>query len=125
MATGPARTPRRVSSSVLFACFLAWLLLAPHAGTAARTLFDDDFSGTALDRAKWNVIVTGRTVNNEQQAYIDSTDVLEVSGGILTIHPRFRAGFKTPEGKTFDFISGRVDTRGKFDFTYGTAAARM
>src|SRR5256885_5253543 len=91
----------------------------------APTVFYDDFSGTALDRDKWNVIVTGRTVNNEQQAYIDSGDVLSVGDGTLTIRPRFRKGFTTPEGKTFDFVSGRIDTRGKFDFAYGTAAARM
>ena len=48
-----------------------------------------------------------------------------MDGGLLTIRPRFRPGFKTPEGKTFDFVSGRIDTRDKFDFTYGTAAARM
>jgi beta-glucanase (GH16 family) len=74
------------------------------------------------------VIVTGsgwRTVNHEQQAYIDSTDVLEVRDGVLTIHPRYRPGFKAPDGKPFDFVSGRIDTRGKFDFTHGTAAARM
>jgi len=28
--------------------------------------FFDDFSGRQLDRSKWDVIVTGRTVNNEQ-----------------------------------------------------------
>jgi beta-glucanase (GH16 family) len=107
---------------------LALLLAAPRAQTHARTLFADEFSGSALDRTKWNVIVTGngwRTVNNEQQAYIDSTDVLDVRGGVLTIHPRLRAGFTTPDGKTFDFVSGRIDTRDRFEFTYGTAAARM
>lgn len=92
---------------------------------AARTVFADEFSGTALDRAHWNVIVTGRTVNNEQQAYVDSEEVLSVANGALTIRPRFRPGFKTPEGRSFDFISGRIDTRSKVAFTYGTAAARM
>jgi len=87
--------------------------------------FTEEFNGTALDRTRWNVITTGRTVNNEQQAYVDSGDVLSVKDGMLEIHPRFRAGFKTPEGRSFDFISGRIDTRGKFAFTYGTAAARM
>src|SRR3954466_12205360 len=82
-------------------------------------LFFDDFSGRELDRSKWNVIVTGRTVNNEQQAYIDSSDVLFVKDGALVIQPRFRAGVKTPQGNTFDFVSGRLDTRTKFAFTYG------
>ncbi|HEY2431589.1 MAG TPA: glycoside hydrolase family 16 protein [Vicinamibacterales bacterium] len=102
--------------------------MAPAAGSADRTLFEDEFSGPSLDRAKWNVIVTGsswRTVNNEQQAYVDAPDVLEVRDGLLTIHPRLHPAFATPDGKTADFLSGRIDTRGKFEFVYGTAAARM
>src|SRR6185295_9425964 len=72
-----------------------------------------------------NVIVTGQTVNNEQQAYVDSEDVLSVSGGALTNQPRYRQGFKSAQGRSYDFISGRIDTRSKVSFTYGTAAARM
>ena len=87
--------------------------------------FIEEFSEPALDRTRWNVIVTGRTVNDEQQAYVDSPDVLYISDGALVIHPRYRAGFKTAEGRSFDFISGRIDTRDKFAFTYGTASARM
>jgi beta-glucanase (GH16 family) len=103
--------------------------------TAARELlFFDDFAGPTLDRNRWNVIVTGRTVNNEQQAYVDSPETIAFAtgqaaqgavNGALAITARSRPGFKTPEGRTFDFISGRLDTRGKFDFTYGTAAARL
>src|ERR1044071_7776859 len=97
-------------------------------------LFFDDFSTGQLDRSKWNVIVTGRSVNNDQQAYIDSADTITVGGGpetagaengALIIRPRRRPGFKTPEGRTFDFISGRLESRSKFEFTYGTAAARI
>ena len=63
---------------------MAVLLLLAFAPLAVRpslqppaqaTLFFDDFSGPTLDPSRWNVIVTGRTVNNEQQAYIDSPDV--------------------------------------------------
>lgn len=102
--------------------------------TGGRTIFFDDFSARELDRSKWNVIVTGTTVNDEQQAYVDSPDTVrlvsgeEASGaerGALEIRSRYQRGFKTPEGKTFDFISGRLDTRSKFDFTYGVAAARV
>ena len=88
-----------------------------------------------LDRSKWNVIVTGRTVNNEQQAYVDSPETIalvrgaEAAGaenGALVIRGRdIRPGFKTPEGRTFDFISGRLESRRKFEFTYGTASARI
>lgn len=111
-------------TAIVFA--LALLGSGPAAGgQPAATTFAEEFSGPALDRTRWNVIVTGRTVNNEQQAYVDSADVLSVSDGMLVIQPRFRPGFKTPEGRRFDFISGRIDTRDKFAFTYGTAAARM
>ena len=112
----------------LAAASLALLVLVPRVETRSKTLFADEFNGTALDRAKWNVIVTGggwHTVNNEQQAYIDAADVLAVHDGVLRIHPRFQPGYKTPDGKTADFVSGRIDTRDKFEFTYGTAAARM
>src|SRR3954452_25089241 len=107
------------------AALLASLALVPRLDTRERTLFADEFSGTALDRTKWNVIVTGRTDNDEQQAYDDSADVLTVANGVLTITPHLRKGFTTPEGKAFDFVSGRLDTRGKFEFAYGRAAARM
>jgi Glycosyl hydrolases family 16 len=122
------------------------LVLAQAAGIAARplevtpaqdtarTVFLDEFSGPDLDRSKWNVIVTGRTVNNEQQAYIDAPDTLAIvhgadaggaEGGALLIHPRFRQGFVTPEGRAFDFVSGRLESRGKVEFTYGTVSARI
>ena len=122
MPAMPSKLDRRV-------VFLALLLLAATvqlpAQPAAKILFADEFSGSALDRTHWNVIVTGRTVNNEQQAYVDSPEVLAVVDGALVIRPRYRQGFKTPEGRSFDFISGRIESRGKVSFTYGTAAARM
>ncbi len=108
--------------------------LARPAKQAANTLFFDDFSGPTLDRTKWNVRVTGETVNDEQQAYVDSPDTVRLvrgaeaegaQNGAIVIQPRFRPGFRTPEGRKFDFVSGRMDTKGKFEFTYGTAAARM
>ena len=97
-------------------------------------VFFDDFSSEQLDRSKWNVRVTGRTVNNEQQAYVDSRDTIYIESGqnspgsdghALVLHPRYRPGYTTVEGDGFDFISGRIDTREKCDFTYGIASARM
>lgn len=107
---------------------------AAQSSTKPEVVFFDDFSGASLDRSKWNVIVTGFTVNNEQQAYVDSAATIYISHkaeaagankGVLVIQPRFRPGYVTKEGKKFDFISGRIDTRDKVDFTYGTASARM
>ncbi len=120
--------------TVIAALWLAGIQRGQTLPPAPTLLFFDDFSDSHLDRSKWNVIVTGRTVNNEQQAYIDSTDTIavgeppEASGaenGALVIRARNRPGFKTPEGRAFDFISGRLESRSKFEFTYGTAAARI
>ncbi len=99
-----------------------------------RVVFFDDFDGAELNRTSWNAIVTGRTVNNEQQAYVDSSETIElVTGaaaqgadrGALVLRARSKPGFTTPEGRAFDFTSGRIDTRGKVEFTYGTVAARI
>jgi cephalosporin-C deacetylase-like acetyl esterase/beta-glucanase (GH16 family) len=104
---------------------------APPSG---RVVFADEFDGDALDRARWTVRVTGRTVNEEQQAYVDDSTTLRIvhgadargaEGGALEIRGRSRPGHRTPEGNRFDFVSGRLDTRGKVEFTYGIAAARM
>jgi beta-glucanase (GH16 family) len=43
----------------------------------------------------------------------------------LVIQPRYSPGFVTADGQKFDFISGRINTRGKFNFKYGTAEARI
>ncbi|HTE12102.1 MAG TPA: glycoside hydrolase family 16 protein, partial [Chitinophagaceae bacterium] len=99
-----------------------------------QVVFFDDFSGSSIDRTKWNVRVTGGTVNNEQQAYVDSAATVYIAhgaaaegaeNGALILQPHFSPGFITKEGKSFDFISGRIDTRNKVDFTYGTASARI
>lgn len=99
----------------------------------SQVIFFDDFSDS-LDRSKWNVVITGGTVNNEQQAYVDSSSAIYIAkgaeaegadNGALVLQPRFSAGFTTKEGKKFDFISGRINTRNKVEFTYGTASARI
>jgi beta-glucanase (GH16 family) len=97
-------------------------------------VFFDDFSGPTLDRSRWNVEITGWTKNDEQQAYIDAPETLRIApgsdaegatNGALVIQARFRPGFVTADGKKFDFVSGHIDTRGKVEFAYGTAAARI
>jgi beta-glucanase (GH16 family) len=103
----------------------------PAAGTV---LFFDDFTGPGLDRSKWNVEVWETTVNDEQQAYVDTPETIFIasgadadgaSNGALVIRPRHRPGFVTPGGRHFDFLSGRLNTRGKAQFVYGSVAARM
>lgn len=124
----------RIGIAAALAAVVLATAATPRARQAPHTIFFDDFSGPSLNRQSWNVVVTGRTVNNEQQAYVDSPDTIsqvsdEVAqgstNGALAIRPRYRQGFTTPEGRTFDFVSGRIDTRGKIMFTYGTISARI
>jgi beta-glucanase (GH16 family) len=130
--------PRGLIAAVVVAAAVVLPTLRPAAGgqgsSTPAPLFVDDFNGPDVNRAHWNVVVTGRVVNNEQQAYVDSTETLQIvqgaeaegaTNGALAIRPRYRPGFKTAEGRSFDFISGRLESRGKVDFTYGTAAARI
>ncbi len=103
-------------------------------GPRSEPIFFDDFGSGVLNRSTWNVRVTGRVVNDEQQAYVDSLETIYVASGqeadgadgnVLVIQPRFRPGYLTPDGDRFDFVSGRVDTRDRFQFRYGSASARM
>lgn len=105
-----------------------------HAQTKSDTVFFDDFNGPALNRAKWNVEVTGNTVNNEQEAYVDSSSVLYfvhgpasegARNGALAIKAIYHRDYMSKEGHKYDFLSGRINTRKKMEFTYGTASARM
>jgi beta-glucanase (GH16 family) len=98
-------------------------------------IFFDDFSGDQLDRSKWTPEVTGenfQTVNNENQAYVDSPETIYIDhaaegaqNGALALHARSKEGFQAPDGQTYDFVSGRVKTAGKVDFTYGKYSARI
>ncbi len=101
---------------------------------SAKVVFFDDFNGSKLDRSKWNVEITGMHVNNELQAYTDtSATIFTVKGaaaegaknGALLIRPQSMPGFVTKDGQHFDFISGRINTKGKFDFAYGSAYAKI
>lgn len=94
-------------------------------------VYFDDFTADELDRTKWNVETTGNVHNNEQQAYIDSSETIylqqkmEHANGVLVIQPRFRKGYVTPQGNVFDFVSGRINTREKFEIDYGSVSARI
>ena len=101
---------------------------------AEANLFLDDFRTGELDRTKWNVVTTGAVYNRELQAYVDeertvslaaSGDVEGSTTGALVLAAHHVPGFTTYDGQTFNFVSGRLDTRRKFAFRYGRAAARM
>jgi beta-glucanase (GH16 family) len=98
------------------------------------TVFFEDFNRSSLDRSKWNVEVTGETVNDEQQAFVDSSSVLSIvhgkdaagaANGALMIKAVYHPGYISKEQKKYDFISGRINTQHKMEFTYGSVSARM
>src|ERR1700744_3685863 len=108
-------------SLFILALFTAPLCLAQQK-TKTDTVFFEDFNGPTLDRSKWNVEVTGNTVNDEQQAYIDSSSVLYfvhgkdaegATNGPLVIKPVYHPGYTSKEQKKYDFISGRINTESK------------
>jgi beta-glucanase (GH16 family) len=105
-----------------------------QAVTESKTIFFDDFSKSKLDTSKWNAEITGMHFNNELQAYVDSANTISfVNGaaaegaenGALVIQPKFTPGFVTRDGQKFDFISARLNTRGKVETAYGTISARI
>lgn len=98
---------------------------APSAGVGRTLLFADEFEGSALDRTKWSVIGADFWVNDEQQAYLDRPDVIEVRGGSLVLTPRYAPGVDPHPRRKADFVAGRIVTKGHFDFTYGRAEARI
>ena len=99
---------------------------------ARQLIFSDEFSGDTLDPTKWNVVGMDFWVNEEEQAYVDSPDTIQfvqglegADGGALVLRSVYRPGQDTNEERDADFISGRVNTKGNFEFTYGRAEARI
>lgn len=132
---------RLPNQKIASACIVFGVLISPGFITAClaespTTIFFDNFDTAELDRTKWNVIVTREhTYNGEQQAYVDSPEVIHLvpaeqapgsNGGALIIQAKQVAGHQVPEqGRSFEFISGRLNTQGKVEVAGGTIAARM
>lgn len=80
-------------------------------------IFEDEFSGSRLDRARWQTEMEwGRKTTGELQRYDDSA--LVVDGGALTV-----VASKTPDGDR-PYSSGAIATFDRFEFTYGYAEIR-
>ena len=106
--------------------------LHPATDPNRTILFEDAFDAAELDRSKWNVEGPEFWVNDEEQVYVDLKETVYISdkvpgasGGALVLQPRYFEGVEVPGVRREDFISGRIDTRGKFDFQYGRAEARI
>jgi beta-glucanase (GH16 family) len=119
--------------SIMVQCKVASVNIPVTVSPDKSIIFFDDFSHTTLDSAKWNIETTGMHFNNELQAYVDSSSAISfindtaegAQNGALVLQPHFTPGFVTKDGQKFDFISGRINTKSKFDFLYGSASARI
>jgi beta-glucanase (GH16 family) len=106
---------------------------AAGAAQSQRTLLmSDEFNGEALDRTIWNVVGPDIWFNNEQQVYVDDPAVLSVvdgiagaDGGALMLRPLYKPGIDPNPDRAADFVSARIHTQDKFDFTHGRAEARI
>ena len=87
-------------------------------------VFEDDFT---TDLSKWN-IWTGGAFNEERQHYQASN--LELADGILLIHAKKETvqGANNPYDptlKTFEYTSGRIETKTNFSASSGSPKVRM
>lgn len=95
---------------------------APAPSSGYHLVWADEFDGTELNRADWNVeLHEPGWVNAELQKYVDSTDNISVKDGKLIITP---IQTKNADG-TYSYTSGRVNTQNKHDFKYGKFEARV
>jgi beta-glucanase (GH16 family) len=96
-------------------------------GTAWTCTFDDDFSGTALDTAKWTPLkTTDFGFHSGAECFVNSPNNISVGNGVLSLTARKEAGTidcSTPSKPfTTQYTSGMVTTTGKFSQTYGRFA---
>jgi beta-glucanase (GH16 family) len=97
------------------------MMIMPFGLTSAQTLvFSDEFDYSGLpDSDQWGNEV-GYIRNNELQYYTDrDIDNQVVANGSLEIR-----GLEESLGG-YNYTSASINTKGKFDFTYGTIEARM
>jgi beta-glucanase (GH16 family) len=95
---------------------------------ATRLVFADEFNdpaGTVPATARWTA-ETGTGPNNELEFYTPNRNASTDGAGNLVIEARREttAGSSCPGGPC-QYTSGRINTAGKFSFTYGHVEARI
>ncbi len=84
--------------------------------------WEDNFDGSELNRNDWNVeLHDPGWVNEEWQSYVDSSENIYIEDGSLILKPVRN----TYDNGNVSYTSGRVNTQGKHDFTYGLFEARV
>ncbi|ONK15004.1 Beta-glucanase precursor [Streptomyces sp. MP131-18] len=108
--------------------------LPPDPSDPPELVWSDEFDGPAgatPDPAKWSAD-PGNGRNNELQMYTDNENTTMDGNGSLVIESRREEtpGSACPPdplsgSTTCQYTSGRINTYGKFDFTYGRVEARI
>jgi beta-glucanase (GH16 family) len=100
--------------------------------TPTTIAFAEEFNAGQFNTAIWKAEGPNFWVNNELQAYVNSPDTIALrsnvagaDGGVLVLKPKWAPGQDPRSDRRADFQSGRIDTRGAYDFTYGRAQARI
>ena len=89
--------------------------------------WEDDFDSVSLNSADWNVEThEPGWVNAELQEYVNSDENIYLEDGNLVIKPvREKVGEDEDGTPVYKYTSGRVNTQGKHDFTYGLFETRV
>ncbi|MFD5831504.1 discoidin domain-containing protein [Lentzea sp. NPDC060358] len=108
--------------------------LPPNPSFPGRLVWSDEFTlpaGTAPDASKWQP-ETGPGVNNELQYYTNNNNARHDGNGNLVLQARREVtpGSACPVDPvsgsgTCQYTSARLNTYGKFSFTYGRVEARI
>lgn len=85
----------------------------PRIGGERQSLvFSDEFTGTTLDTSKWNAVEQDRGTGNSGVAYWYKANNVRLTNGALALD--------ISQLGTDAYGGSRVDSQGKFDFTFGT-----
>jgi beta-glucanase (GH16 family) len=94
-----------------------------------RCTFDDEFSGTTLDRTKWTALTTAHTgTTGGASCFVNSAKTISVANGHLSLTARREATPFVCSGPNTSlrtqYTSGQVATYDKFSQAYGRFAVR-
>ncbi len=95
-----------------------------------QQVFLDDFNGPAgssPDATSWNLEVNGRPANDEQEYYTSRPDnvALDGNGNLVITALQEHYAYATGLTSTQPYTSGRLNTSGKVETTYGRIEARI
>lgn len=116
---------KKVIRQIISITILVSAFSSTYAQDCYTLVWSDEFDGTAIDQTKWNYENgTGYPIltdwgNSENQFYSNDANNIEVSNGSLKI----RAQAETLGNKSY--TSGRIRSKGNFDFKYGRIEAKI